>query len=43
MRKYPENPNNTEYTEEKCIEITRQHRKFVMDIMRIFSYKLRKL
>ena len=41
MRKYPENTNNIEYTQEKCIEITRQHRRFVMDIMDIFYYKLK--
>ena len=43
MRKYPENTNNIEYTQEKCIEITRQHRRFVMDIMDIFYYKLKVL
>ena len=43
MRKYPENTNNIEYTQEKCIEITKQHRRFVMDIMDIFYYKLKVL
>lgn len=43
MRKYPEKPENKEYSQEECIEITKQHRKDVINIMDIFSHKLKVL
>lgn len=35
--------NNEEYTQEACIEITRKHRKSVMDIMKIFCKQIKSL
>ena len=43
MRKYLEKPNNKDYTQKECKEITRVHRKSVMDIMDIFYSKLKDL
>lgn len=43
MRKYPEKPDNKEYSQEECREITRAHRKSVMKIMGIFYGKLKDL
>ena len=42
MRKYPE-LTNKEYSQEECLQITRNHRESVMDIMNIFCKKLKKL
>jgi hypothetical protein len=43
MRKYPEKPENKEYSQEECKEITKLHRKSVMEIMDIFYSKLKDL
>ncbi len=43
MRKYPENPDNKEYSQEECKERTRAHRESVIGIMGIFYSKLKKL
>jgi len=43
MRKYPEKPENKEYSQEECRQITILHRKSVMEIMDIFYSKLKKL
>lgn len=43
MRKYPEKPDNKEYSQKECREITKAHRKSVMKIMDIFYGKLKKL
>jgi len=43
MRKYPGKPENKEYSQEECMQITISHRKSVMEIMDIFYGKLRKL
>ncbi len=43
MRKYPEKPDNKEYSQEECREITKAHRKSVMKIMGIFCGKLKNL
>ena len=42
MRKYPENTDN-KYTSQECVEITKKHRKSVMNVMDIFYNKLKKL
>ena len=43
MRKYPEKPENKEYSQDECKQITISHRKSVMEIMDIFYSKLKKL
>lgn len=46
MQESRENTNywgKKEVTKEKCIEITRKHRKLIMDIFNIFSNKLKEL
>ncbi len=43
MRKYSEKQENKEYSQEECLEITKQHRKSVMNIMDIFCRKLKVL
>ena len=41
MRKYPEKPENKEYSQEEYRQITISHRKSVMDVMDIFYNKLK--
>ncbi len=43
MRKYPEKPDNKEYSQEECKETTKAHRKSVMKIMDIFCSKVKEL
>jgi hypothetical protein len=43
MRKYPDKPDNKEYSQEECKQITISHRKSVMEIMSIFYGKLKDL
>lgn len=43
MRKYPEKPDNKEYSQEECRQITISHRKLLTEIMDIFYDKLRNL
>ena len=43
MRKYPDKAKNKDYTQKDCIEITKAHRKAVIDIMDIFYKELKNL
>lgn len=41
MRKYPDKPENKEYSQEECLEITKQHRESIINIMDIFWLELK--